>query len=96
MTPQLRKFFQAIGKAGGKKTAAKMSPEAKAASLEGGHGAGEGAEEGLAALRVPFFLRVGTRRRPGAGVMVRDFRRLLAASRRGLYMSVGYESENPG
>jgi hypothetical protein len=27
MTPQLRKFFQAIGKTGGKKTAERMSPE---------------------------------------------------------------------
>jgi len=27
MTPQLRKFFQAIGKMGGRKTAQRMSPE---------------------------------------------------------------------
>ena len=30
MTSELRKFFQAIGKAGGQQTAAKMSPKARA------------------------------------------------------------------
>jgi len=30
MTSELRKFFQAIGKTGGRRTAAKMSPAARA------------------------------------------------------------------
>src|SRR5260370_24967501 len=40
-----------------------------------------------------FSLRPAARRTLGDGATVRNFRRLLAASRRALYMSVDYESE---
>jgi hypothetical protein len=55
MTPQLRKFFQAIGETGGNKTAKEDEPRgASGAGQEGGRGAVEEPEEGLAALRVPL------------------------------------------
>ena len=94
MTPQLRKFFQAIGKTGGTETAQRMSPGERQERARKAAGARrKKSKKGwpLSASVSAFSLRAATRPPLGAGVA--NFRWLLAASGRGLYMSVDYESE---
>jgi hypothetical protein len=88
MTPQLRKFFQAIGETGGNKTAKRMSPEerqARAKKAAAARWKKRRKGQPLSVFLSAFSLRVCTRRPSGAGVAIRNFRCLHAASRRRLY-----------